>query len=130
MSFRIKIDRLLLQQDKNGRKKATFCCCRAERFRWRWSGNISVLFQTDFSSSFLKVVVTDSGSVPPLSSSTRVVVTVEDVNDNSPEFLERFYKIQIPNTHLIDHHNHQSFQVSSSFSVKRLIVHLGSKSYF
>lgn len=42
-------------------------------------------------------MVIDSG-VPALSSSTRVVVTVDDVNDNAPEFLERFYKIQIPAT--------------------------------
>lgn len=40
-------------------------------------------------------MVIDNGN-PTLSSSTRVVVTVDDVNDNAPEFLERFYKIQIP----------------------------------
>ncbi len=39
----------------------------------------------------------DNGN-PALSSSTRVVVSVDDVNDNSPEFLERFYKVQIPST--------------------------------
>lgn len=42
-------------------------------------------------------MVIDNGN-PVLSSSTRVVVTVDDVNDNAPEFLERFYKIQIPST--------------------------------
>lgn len=42
-------------------------------------------------------MVIDNGN-PNLSSSTRVVVTVDDVNDNAPEFLERFYKIQIPST--------------------------------
>ena len=41
--------------------------------------------------------MSDNGS-PPLSSSTRVVVSVNDVNDHSPEFLERFYKVQIPST--------------------------------
>lgn len=41
------------------------------------------------------MLVIDNGN-PTLSSSTRVVVTVDDVNDNAPEFLERFYKIQIP----------------------------------
>ena len=30
-----------------------------------------------------------------LNSTTQVVVSVEDVNDNSPEFLERYYKIDI-----------------------------------
>ncbi len=44
-----------------------------------------------------KVMVIDNGN-PTLSSSTRVVVKVDDVNDNAPEFLERFYKIQIPST--------------------------------
>lgn len=42
-------------------------------------------------------MVIDNGN-PTLSSSTRVVVKVDDVNDNAPEFLERFYKIQIPST--------------------------------
>ena len=32
---------------------------------------------------------------PSLNSTTQVVVSVEDVNDNSPEFLERYYKIDI-----------------------------------
>ena len=30
-----------------------------------------------------------------LNSTTQVVVSVQDVNDNSPEFLERYYKIDI-----------------------------------
>nr|XP_022919754.1 fat-like cadherin-related tumor suppressor homolog isoform X3 [Onthophagus taurus] len=43
----------------------------------------------------LEVQISDKGS-PPLSSTTRVVVTVEDTNDNSPEFDDNFYKVQIP----------------------------------
>lgn len=45
--------------------------------------------------AFSQVLVMDGGN-PALSSSTRVVVTVDDVNDNAPEFLERFYKVHIP----------------------------------
>ncbi len=45
----------------------------------------------------LEVRVSDGG-VPPLNSTTKVVITVTDVNDNSPEFLERFYKISVPET--------------------------------
>ncbi|GLH14886.1 Fat-like cadherin-related tumor suppressor homolog [Gryllus bimaculatus] len=43
----------------------------------------------------LEVTVSDNGS-PPLSSTTRVVVTVADVNDHAPQFEQSFYKIQIP----------------------------------
>ncbi len=43
----------------------------------------------------LEVRVSDNGK-PPLNSTTRVVVTVTDENDNEPEFLERFYKVSIP----------------------------------
>lgn len=37
----------------------------------------------------------DNGA-PQLSSTTRVVVQVEDVNDHSPEFDQKLYKVQIP----------------------------------
>lgn len=38
----------------------------------------------------------DNGN-PPLSSTTRVVVSVTDVNDHAPEFTEQaLYKINIP----------------------------------
>ena len=63
----------------------------------------------------LKVMVIDSG-VPALSSSTRVVVTVDDVNDNAPEFLERFYKIQIPAT-LVSLPDSVVLQVHSRYSL-------------
>ncbi len=60
-------------------------------------------------------MVIDSG-VPALSSSTRVVVTVDDVNDNAPEFLERFYKIQIPAT-LVSLPDSVVLQVHSRYSL-------------
>ncbi|KAK9754794.1 Cadherin domain [Popillia japonica] len=43
----------------------------------------------------LEVQISDNGE-PRLSSTTRVIVTIEDINDNSPEFEQAFYKVQIP----------------------------------
>jgi len=40
-------------------------------------------------------MVMDNG-VPQLSSTTRVVISVEDINDHSPEFDQKLYKVQIP----------------------------------
>ncbi|KAL1114860.1 hypothetical protein AAG570_007684, partial [Ranatra chinensis] len=57
----------------------------------------------------LEVTVSDDGS-PPLSSTSRVVVTVEDVNDNGPEFQQSFYHILIPETR---HHEEPLFQSGS-----------------
>jgi len=39
--------------------------------------------------------VTDNG-VPALSSTTRIVVSVEDKNDEEPGFLERLYRVRVP----------------------------------
>lgn len=47
------------------------------------------------------MVISDNGT-PKLSSTTRVVITVADVNDNGPEFQQKFYKAQIPATAKID----------------------------
>lgn len=35
---------------------------------------------------------------PPLSSTTRIVVEVADINDHGPEFEQKFYTVQIPAT--------------------------------
>ena len=43
----------------------------------------------------------DNG-VPELSSTTRVVVTVEDKNDHTPEFDQKLYKVQMPANAKID----------------------------
>lgn len=43
----------------------------------------------------------DNG-LPQLSSTTRVVIQVEDVNDHSPEFEQKLYKVQIPSNAEID----------------------------
>ncbi|XP_068148588.1 LOW QUALITY PROTEIN: fat-like cadherin-related tumor suppressor homolog [Drosophila tropicalis] len=45
----------------------------------------------------LEVTISDNGS-PVLASTTRIVVNVLDINDNSPEFDQRAYKIQVPST--------------------------------
>ena len=59
-------------------------------------------------------MVTDDGN-PALSSSTRVVVTVNDVNDNSPKFLERFYKFQIPSNIVSEDQENALMQVQNEF---------------
>ncbi|KAJ8281254.1 hypothetical protein GJAV_G00065390 [Gymnothorax javanicus] len=43
----------------------------------------------------LEITVTDYG-IPPKSTSVRVIVTVLDENDNHPQFLEKLYKIKLP----------------------------------
>lgn len=43
----------------------------------------------------------DNGK-PQLSSTTRVVVIVEDINDHNPQFDQRFYKIQVPSTFILN----------------------------
>lgn len=39
--------------------------------------------------------MTDSGS-PPKSTIARVIVKILDENDNKPQFLQKFYKIRLP----------------------------------
>lgn len=46
-------------------------------------------------SLIFQVSVTDNGH-PPLSSTTRVVVNVADINDHPPVFLQRLFRIKIP----------------------------------
>jgi hypothetical protein len=46
----------------------------------------------------LEVLVSDNGKPEGLNSTTRIVVTVDDENDNAPEFLERYYKLDILET--------------------------------
>lgn len=55
-----------------------------------------------------KVMLTDNG-IPQLSSTTRIVITVDDINDHSPEFDQKFYKVQIPVNAKVDQ---ALFQVS------------------
>lgn len=52
--------------------------------------------------------MSDNGT-PPLSSTTRVVVKVDDINDNGPEFEQAFYSVTIPAT---GNYDRAMFQVS------------------
>lgn len=52
--------------------------------------------------------MSDNGT-PPLSSTTRVVVKVDDINDNAPEFEQAFYSVTIPAT---GNYDRAMFQVS------------------
>mgnify|MGYP000451014334 CR=1 FL=1 len=45
--------------------------------------------------------MSDNGT-PPLSSSTRVVVTVADVNDHAPVFEQMYLKVSIPESTSLD----------------------------
>lgn len=46
---------------------------------------------------------------PQLSSTTRVVINVEDVNDNAPEFDQKTYNVEVPSNAKL---NQKLFQVS------------------
>nr|CAD7568523.1 unnamed protein product [Timema californicum] len=55
----------------------------------------------------VQVTVCDNGE-PALTSTTTVVVTVEDVNDHAPQFAQSFYKVNIPES---ANHDTPLFQV-------------------
>ncbi|XP_058123843.1 fat-like cadherin-related tumor suppressor homolog [Anopheles ziemanni] len=67
----------------------------------------------------LEVLVMDSGA-PQLSSTTRVVVQVEDINDHAPEFDQKMYKVQIPANAKIDQPLFQNDYASSGFEPPEL----------
>lgn len=54
-----------------------------------------ILFVYRFALPSLQITVTDHG-VPAKSTSVRVIVQVLDENDNRPLFLEKIYKIKLP----------------------------------
>lgn len=66
----------------------------------------------------LQVTVRDNGR-PPLSSTTRIVIEVADINDHGPEFEQKFYTVQIPASPATDKPLFQ-VQISSSFSARVL----------
>lgn len=53
------------------------------------------MFLKDISSFETQVTVTDNGT-PPRSTIARVIVKILDENDNKPQFLQKFYKIRLP----------------------------------
>ncbi|XP_035790783.1 fat-like cadherin-related tumor suppressor homolog isoform X2 [Anopheles albimanus] len=62
----------------------------------------------------LEVLVMDNGE-PQLSSTTRVVVQVEDINDHAPDFEQKMYKVQIPANARIDQPLFQNDYASSGY---------------
>ena len=68
------------------------------RLRYATAVSTIVSYQVSY---VLQVAVIDNG-VPALSSTTRVVVTVEDVNDHAPECEQMFYKVTIPESTNLD----------------------------
>lgn len=54
-------------------------------------------------------MIMDDGEPTELSSTTRIVIKVEDVNDNAPEFDQKTYNVEIPSNAEI---NQKVFQVS------------------
>lgn len=57
----------------------------------------------------------DDGEPTQLSSTTRVVIQVEDANDNAPEFDQKTYNVEIPSNAKI---NQKLFQVSPLVTVR------------
>ncbi|CRK90602.1 CLUMA_CG004304, isoform A [Clunio marinus] len=55
----------------------------------------------------LEVMIMDDGEPTQLSSTTRVVIKVLDVNDNAPEFDQKSYNVEIPSNAV---HNQKLFQ--------------------
>lgn len=60
----------------------------------------------------------DNG-IPQLSSTTRIVVEVEDINDHGPEFDQKLYKVQIPANAKLDQ---ALFQVRINFGILFLYI--------
>lgn len=72
--------------------------------RTGWIHTVKALDREDTSRYTFQVIATDGG-VPPRSSSSSVVITIQDVNDNDPTFSPNFYEAsmaedQPPGKHL------------------------------
>jgi hypothetical protein len=63
-------------------------------------------------------MIMDDGE-PQLSSTTRVVIIVEDVNDNAPEFDQKTYTVEVPSNAKL---NQKLFQVSGGSQIKEVIL--------
>lgn len=66
-------------------------------------------------------MLTDNG-IPQLSSTTRIVVNVDDVNDHTPEFDQKFYKVQIPANAKVDQALFQVIQSSQLNSTQSIEI--------
>lgn len=65
-------------------------------------------------------MLTDNG-IPQLSSTTRIVVTVDDVNDHQPEFDQKVYKVQIPANAKVDQALFQVIQSDQSIEILLIV---------
>lgn len=59
----------------------------------------------------------DDGEPIHLSSTTRVLISVKDMNDNAPEFDQKTYNVEIPSNAVIEQ---RLFQVNSTIIIKGL----------
>uniref|UniRef100_A0A224X4K1 Putative cadherin egf lag seven-pass g-type receptor n=1 Tax=Panstrongylus lignarius TaxID=156445 RepID=A0A224X4K1_9HEMI len=69
------------------------------------------LDREDQEEHILEVTISDNGH-PSLTSTTRVVVSVEDINDNDPLFDQAFYQVTVPETKVPDSFVSQSEESS------------------
>jgi hypothetical protein len=66
-----------------------------------------------------QVMIMDDGEPTQLSSTTLVVIGVQDTNDNAPEFDQKTYNVEIPSNAQIDQ---KLFQVSMMRAKKALFM--------
>ncbi|EZA55264.1 Fat-like cadherin-related tumor suppressor-like protein [Ooceraea biroi] len=80
----------------------------------------------------MAVTVRDDGR-PPLSSTTRVVIEVADVNDHGPVFEQKFYTVQIPASPATDktlfQMNGPGYGIVGSAMMNGLCVSINAKFY-
>uniref|UniRef100_A0A452U7E0 FAT atypical cadherin 1 n=1 Tax=Ursus maritimus TaxID=29073 RepID=A0A452U7E0_URSMA len=74
--------------EETGKYVITLVFLKEISFLYSYILKTSVIFQK-------QVTVTDNGT-PPKSTIARVIVKILDENDNKPQFLQKFYKIRLP----------------------------------
>lgn len=71
--------------------------------------------------SFVHQVTVKDDGTPSLSSTTRIVVQVDDVNDHGPMFEQKFYTVQIPASPIASSQQDPLFQVTLQHTVYNYI---------
>jgi hypothetical protein len=87
------------------------CCIKYKNFNFTLSVSLPLFFARSN-----QVMIMDDGE-PQLSSTTRVVIKVEDVNDCAPEFDQKTYNVKVPSNAKL---NQKLFQVWSRFFTSRI----------
>lgn len=67
-----------------------------------------------FNSHYFQIEISDGGK-PPLTSLTRAILTIEDINDHAPQFDQQLYKIRAPATNA--HEPYSIFKVNKIASM-------------